>query len=374
MGAAGLINFVLCRFWRVCVVCVVWVVCMAQLPVRIPSLSEIQKAVRDEWSLNWKLGLNKNDADSARANDLIVCRFTGSNIVPAITNIVMTGIDSRPETAQRTPIDLTSCARNLKGGNVNLHRFAAAQLAIFSNLEGRDPSMVRVFDVEKRQSCMHALRRAEELRSAVVKAPPAGTKFTGLFFDTGKYVVTGAGSHSQVCLSARAVWAFVCCRPVPRHRCAYGDTRIQALKAVEVLTDIFKRTAEIPPLECKIQNVVAAMQLFPAPYNRLDLRRAASHFGIKCTYEPTLFPGLVYRPTNSDGSIQYIFLLFESSQSVLAGAHSEREIFSGFKHFYKEVHSVYYSSNGTLKKRTGDDIGGNTRPRTRTRTRTRKDV
>ena len=73
----------------------------------------------------------------------------------------------------------------------------------------------------------------------------------------------------------------------------------------------------------KIQNIVASAEV-PHPLKLLELSRS---YGPYVSYEPDLFPGLVFRTT----APKLVFLLFRSGKVVITGAKSRSEIESTFK-------------------------------------------
>lgn len=73
----------------------------------------------------------------------------------------------------------------------------------------------------------------------------------------------------------------------------------------------------------KIQNIVASAEV-PHPLKLLELSRS---YGPYVSYEPDLFPGLVFRTT----APKLVFLLFRSGKIVITGAKCREEIVKTFK-------------------------------------------
>jgi transcription initiation factor TFIID TATA-box-binding protein len=73
----------------------------------------------------------------------------------------------------------------------------------------------------------------------------------------------------------------------------------------------------------KIQNIVASAEV-PHTLKLLELSRS---YGPYVSYEPDLFPGLVFRTTEP----KLVFLLFRSGKIVITGAKSRTEIEKTFK-------------------------------------------
>ncbi|KAI9216998.1 TATA-box-binding protein-like protein [Blastocladiella britannica] len=122
-------------------------------------------------------------------------------------------------------------------------------------------------------------------------------KTTALIFASGKMVVTGAKSEEQSKLAAR-----------------------KYARIVQKLGFRAKFT------EFKIQNIVGSCDVkFPI---RLEgLSHLHSSFS---SYEPELFPGLIYRMARP----KIVLLIFVSGKIVLTGAKVREEIYQAFENIY----------------------------------------
>jgi len=122
-------------------------------------------------------------------------------------------------------------------------------------------------------------------------------KTTALVFASGKMVVTGAKSEDDVYQAARK----------------YGRT----LQKLEFPVQ-FK--------EFKVQNMVASCDVkFPIRLEGI----AMAHEGF-CSYEPELFPGLIYRVK----APKVVVLCFVSGKVVLTGAKSKADLYAAFEMMY----------------------------------------
>lgn len=123
-------------------------------------------------------------------------------------------------------------------------------------------------------------------------------KTTALIFSSGKMVITGAKSEEA---------AKTACKKYTRiiQRLGYGYAKF---------------------LEFKIQNIVASCDIhFPV---RLEsLAHAHNQF---CSYEPELFPGLIYRMITP----KVVLLVFVSGKLVLTGAKKRNDIYQAFNNIY----------------------------------------
>tara|TARA_B100000161_G_scaffold264797_1_gene238942 strand:- start:405 stop:1100 length:696 start_codon:yes stop_codon:yes gene_type:complete len=83
----------------------------------------------------------------------------------------------------------------------------------------------------------------------------------------------------------------------------------------------------------KIQNIVASSYIPHA----LNLKEISEDYGTYVSYEPDLFPGLVFRTTNP----QLVFLLFRSGKIVITGARTRQQIEYTFNSLYHNVIKHY---------------------------------
>lgn len=122
-------------------------------------------------------------------------------------------------------------------------------------------------------------------------------KTTALIFASGKMVVTGAKSEDDSKLAARKFARI-----------------IQKLGFNAKFTDF------------KIQNIVASCDIkFP-----IRLEGLASRHHNFSSYEPELFPGLIYRMIKP----KIVLLIFVSGKTVLTGAKVREEIYQAFEMIY----------------------------------------
>lgn len=122
-------------------------------------------------------------------------------------------------------------------------------------------------------------------------------KTTALIFASGKMVCTGAKSEQ--------------------------DSRLAARKYAKIITKLgFPATFK----EFKIQNIVGSCDVrFP-----IRLEGLAYSHSLFCTYEPELFPGLIYRMIQP----KIVLLIFVSGKVVLTGAKKREEIYEAFETIY----------------------------------------
>jgi transcription initiation factor TFIID TATA-box-binding protein len=123
-------------------------------------------------------------------------------------------------------------------------------------------------------------------------------KTTALIFSSGKIVVTGAKSEAESTKASRKYAKIV-------HKLGYTKAKFT---------------------EFTVQNIVASCDVsFPV---RLEgLAHAHNNF---CSYEPELFPGLIYRMMKP----KIVLLIFVSGKVVLTGAKVRQEIYDAFNNIY----------------------------------------
>jgi len=134
-------------------------------------------------------------------------------------------------------------------------------------------------------------------------------KTTALIFKSGKMVVTGAKSEEAARLAARK----------------YARI-IQQLDFPARFT------------EFKIQNMVGSCDVkFPIRLEGLAYKH--SHYS---SYEPELFPGLIYRMVQP----KIVLLIFVSGKVVLTGGKVRNEIYAAFEQIYPVLQEFRKSAGG----------------------------
>ena len=87
----------------------------------------------------------------------------------------------------------------------------------------------------------------------------------------------------------------------------------------------------IQPL--KIQNIVGNADINLKHDEFLDLQSFYRDYNIYCTYQPTMFPGLIYR----SNQLNIVLLVFFSGRVVITGAKCMSDVFEGWKNVHDLV-------------------------------------
>ena len=91
----------------------------------------------------------------------------------------------------------------------------------------------------------------------------------------------------------------------------------------------------------KVQNIVGSVSL-PKP---IDLIKMSNDYGPYTSYEPELFPGLIFRLRKP----KIVFLLFRSGRMVITGGRSEKQIRKFWDGFYYEILYQYLDEESDLR-------------------------
>jgi len=150
---------------------------------------------------------------------------------------------------------------------------------------------------------VRALRSAEynPKRFAAVTVRLKDPKTTALVFASGKIVCTGSK-----CLNA---------------------ARLAVLKYVKLIQDAIQGSLRVYNFE--VQNMVASAYVGTG----LSLDRCCRLYPNESSYEPELFPGLVFRQHGS----AVVFLLFLSGRIVITGAKTEDQIHGAYAKMYGKL-------------------------------------
>jgi transcription initiation factor TFIID TATA-box-binding protein len=125
---------------------------------------------------------------------------------------------------------------------------------------------------------------------------------TVLLFTSGKMVLTGCKSVLDCVLASKQVFASM--------RLGFPGV---------VFT-----------LECvKIQNIVGNAHVILQPTELLDLQKFYSDYNVYCTYQPNMFPGLIYRPPD----MSVVLLVFYSGKIVITGAKTMSNVYDSWHEF-----------------------------------------
>lgn len=114
------------------------------------------------------------------------------------------------------------------------------------------------------------------------------------------------------------------------------ESRIAGRKYVRVLQ---KHGIPVSFRDFKIQNIVASAEL---PYT-LKLLELSQMYGPYVSYEPDLFPGLVFRTT----APKLVFLLFRSGKIVITGAKCREEISTTWKQLFYGIVTKFIDYDDT---------------------------
>ena len=148
-------------------------------------------------------------------------------------------------------------------------------------------------------------------------------KTTALIFASGKMVVTGAKSEDDSKLASRKYARII---QKLGFNAKFTDFKIQNSKIIgpkadELVTDL-------------TQSVVGSCDVkFPIRLEGL----ASKHHNFS-SYEPELFPGLIYRMMKP----KIVLLIFVSGKIVLTGAKVREEIYQAFELIYPVLSGQYY--------------------------------
>jgi transcription initiation factor TFIID TATA-box-binding protein len=142
--------------------------------------------------------------------------------------------------------------------------------------------------------------------AAIVRLRSPAT--TCMVFASGKVVCTGARSEQLACITSHKL------------------VRLFARKGVPMSMNGFS-----------VQNIVSVAY---CPF-QLDLLKIAKDVSGMCNYEPSMFPGLIYKQYVCTQTI--VFICFQSGRCIVTGGKTRSSVFVAWQSFYKEVLRLHQS-------------------------------
>lgn len=115
-------------------------------------------------------------------------------------------------------------------------------------------------------------------------------------------------------------------------------SRLAARKYVRLLQ---KKGKNVSMKNFKIQNIVATSFI----NHPLKLREFANDFGAYTSYEPELFPGLVFRTIEP----RVVFLVFRSGKIVITGAKEKDTVTKVFRAFFHSILTKYIDQDCSVR-------------------------
>jgi transcription initiation factor TFIID TATA-box-binding protein len=198
-------------------------------------------------------------------------------------------------------INLVSCSENLFFEQKYIMSFSNSKNeAQIHNLVGTCKVSSNMFSLDL-EAVSNLLPNAnfEKQKFAAITIRLGKPTCTVLLFTSGKMVLTGCKSLLDCILASHIV----------KNMLSQGFHG-----KVFILEDI------------KIQNIVGNALVKMERNEVLDLPRFYHDFNIFCTYQPNMFPGLIYRPT----SLPIVLLIFFSGKVVITGAKTMQDVYYGW--------------------------------------------
>lgn len=130
-------------------------------------------------------------------------------------------------------------------------------------------------------------------------------KTTALLFSSGKVVITGAVSRQM------------------------------SLNAAKSIIHLLRRLFPYDNFQQKnfiIQNMVCSITIGRG-VKEIDIQEMYRQRASNCTYQPSIFPGLIFRPPNNP----VVLLIFKSSRIVVTGAKKYSDIYNGFHQVFEQI-------------------------------------
>jgi transcription initiation factor TFIID TATA-box-binding protein len=158
----------------------------------------------------------------------------------------------------------------------------------------------------------------DKKRFAAVTIRLSYPECTALLFASGRLVITGAKCWYESVYSS----AYIC-----------------------TLLETIYPGKQFLLVQCDIQNIVGHVELIDKD-TFIDLDTMYSFLQLNCTYQKQLFPGLIYRPTDSP----IVLLCFYSGRIVITGGKKIEDIIQGWYHLWPDVKRFIVHKKDTNKR------------------------
>jgi len=142
---------------------------------------------------------------------------------------------------------------------------------------------------------------------------------TALLFTSGKLVVTGAVCWYECLLAAKEITRIL-------QGCVIGQ--------------------KFWHISCDIQNIVAKTTVTSHSGEYLDIDMMYQAHNKLCTYQKSMFPGLIFRPHRSP----VVLLCFHSGKIVITGGKRELDVYVGWKMLWPIVKTFVRAKNKGLPR------------------------
>jgi transcription initiation factor TFIID TATA-box-binding protein len=207
-----------------------------------------------------------------------------------------------------TPLSAASCSTQYSmSHNFNSDSAIPAPISNIHNLVGTTVLFCSVGDVDLNYvASVMPNSYYDRRRFAAITIRISDPTCTALLFTSGKLVLTGAKSWCQCLLASLHI----------------AKLLMQFCDGV-----VFK------VMSTSIQNIVGNAVIPLRSNQYLDLQAMYDSLGSECTWQPNMFPGLVFRADNSP----VVLLCFNSGKIVITGGKVEQDIAKGWENLWPIV-------------------------------------
>ena len=167
------------------------------------------------------------------------------------------------------------------------------------------------FDLEMISDCVPN-STYDKKRFAAITIRLEEPRTTALLFSSGKLVITGAVSRQMAISAVRST--------------------------IYTLENVFPHL-NISCHSFAVQNIVCNVKI--PEIESIDVKRLYENFATHCTYQPSIFPGLIFRPPESP----IVLLIFKSSRIVVTGARKYDDVIDGFFKVYNTISRFFVYKN-----------------------------
>lgn len=129
-----------------------------------------------------------------------------------------------------------------------------------------------------------------------------------------------------------------------------------SISSIKSIVYMLKDMLPFNKIECgthNVQNIVANVKMKNVSF--IDLNAIYKDYSTDCTYQSTIFPGLIFRPKDSP----VVLLIFNSCRFVVTGAKQYNDVVYGFQKILQSIKKyITFNDDSSHKIDVQSEVAG----------------